>query len=234
MARTIQWAHAIVSEIFAYLAVVALFLCSFSERRRVNPGGGRPILLVHGYFHDCSGWFVMRRRLAAAGLGPIYALHLGRPLSSIREHAETLRACAERIERETGRKDLALVGHSMGGLVAWDYTTRLAPPDKVKVVIALGSPLAGTALAHLGIGACAREMEPGSAFIQDLRRRIVSSPTPSYQAGVFLDHLVFPYTSAFIGSDSTHQNLFHYLGHLGLLFSSRVTNQVALWLRSTE
>jgi len=231
--RVVHWIHTITCELLAFVAVIVLLPLSCRERRRVNPGGGRPLLLVHGYFHDCSGWVYLRRCLAAAGLGPIYVLHLGHPMRSIHEHAETLGACARRIEQETGRKDLALVGHSMGGLVAWEYATKLAPPDTVTDIVTLGSPLAGTRVAHLGIGQSARDMEPGSLFIQELQRNIAAAPhIRSYQIGVRVDHLVIPYGSAFIGRGPARQLLIEDLGHLGLLFSSRVARQVAAWLQT--
>ena len=69
---------------------------------------------------------------------------------------------------QTGADKLVLVGHSMGGLVCRDYLA-IHGGDKVDRLITLATPHQGSQLAALGLGANAREMEPGSGWLQRFR-----------------------------------------------------------------
>ena len=67
----------------------------------------------------------------------------------------------------TGRAQVVLVTHSMGGLAARAYLRRHGG-GKVARVITLGAPHHGSMHAHLGAGQNAREMEPGSPWLTAL------------------------------------------------------------------
>lgn len=228
----VHWIHAMTFESFAVLSAICLHPLSYfvSGRRSPSSVKGRPILLVHGYLHDASAWVYHIRQLKKAGLGPIYALNLGHPFRSMDRYAKNVREYAARIEKETGRSDLTLIGHSMGGLVSTLYATRIAPPDTVKQVITIGSPLGGTLVARIGIGPNAREMERNSELTIRLRKEIAQSKIPFYQIGTKTDQLVIPYSSAFVGDHPDRQFLLEDIGHVALLFSSRTANQIKAWL----
>jgi triacylglycerol esterase/lipase EstA (alpha/beta hydrolase family) len=148
----------------------------FSQKRVVHAKNeGRPILLVHGYLHNATAWVYQKQRLAEEGFGPIYVLNLKKPFASIVAHAEQLKEKALEIQQETGRSDLILIGHSMGGLVCSWYATQLAPRGKVTDLITIGSPLRGTTLAKVGLGSNAREMERDSLFLYELQKAIQKS-----------------------------------------------------------
>jgi pimeloyl-ACP methyl ester carboxylesterase len=226
IAKPIHWVHAMTFELFALIAVIFLRLLSFvhSFEGPVGPKEGTPILLVHGYVNSASVWIYIRQFLAKGGFGPIYALSLGSPFASIRDHAKKVAARAEQIRRETGKSELILIGHSMGGLVSSYYATQLAPFDSVQKLITIASPLKGTYMAKLALGANGREMEPRSPFLKELTH------IPCYNIGTKTDQLIVPASSSLLGTDPTHHMMFEDLGHASLLYSPRVASQLKIFL----
>lgn len=231
--RALRWIHALAFEALAVLGAACLKpFRTWSSRRVLScAAAGTPILLVHGYLHDSTAWIYQRKKLAKAGLGPIYTMNLKNPFSSIVVHAEQVAQKTAQIEQETGRSDLILIGHSMGGLVASWYATQLASPTQVTDVITLGSPFSGTHLAKIGIGPNAREMERHSVFLQALQQAIANSATRFYHIASTVDEIIMPADSAILPTHPDKQAIFDDVGHLALLFSPRVADQIAGWLK---
>lgn len=224
--HAIRWSYAMTLELLALLGVL---LMRFIPANEVVRGQGKPILLVHGYMNHGSVWRFPKKRLETLGLGPIYTIHLGHPFRSIRHYAQKIKEKAEKIAKETGRKDLILIGHSMGGLVSGWYATQLAPVHTVTDVITIGTPLFGTPVAHIGLGPNAREMEPNSTFLKELRAGIARKKgVRFYHLATKTDQLVFPVSSAILPENEHF--IFEDIGHASLLYSKRVTDQIARWL----
>jgi len=216
-----------VIECFAILfsALLSRFRFKFSEK-----AGCLPILLVHGYLHRSTAWIYLKQRLEKEGLGPIFTIDLASPFHSIKTHAEKVAKMVEYLRKEKGIKKLALVGHSMGGLVCGWYATHLALPDQVAALITLGSPLYGTFASYLALGVNGREMRPGSWLLKELREKIEASPVCFYHLASRTDQLIIPYTSALLGHRRERQKLLSNVGHMGLLYSPRVARQIIFWL----
>lgn len=229
LARFIHWTHAMTFEFVALLGVAVLRVIHRRSKEPVGNLKGRPILLIHGYVNNSSVWRFQKRAFEKAGLGPIYTIDLGHPFRPIRSYAEKVKAKAEAIAKETGRDDLTLIGHSMGGVVSCWYATQVAPAGKVTDVITIASPLAGTHMARLGLGPNAREMEVDSPLIQTLRSAIAKNRTIRFfHIATKSDQLVIPNGSALI--DGNHQCIFEDLGHASLLYSPRVSQKICEWL----
>ena len=219
----IHWAHAMT---FEFLAVVGVIFLRLIPSRHKFSGTSRPMLLVHGYVNHPNVWWLQKRWLKSMGLGPIYVINLGHPFKSIRSYAEKVKVKAEEIAKETGREDLTLIGHSMGGLVSSWYATKLAKKGTVRDLITIASPLEGTPMARIGIGANAREMSPNSEFIKELRVSIRENQSIHFHhIATRRDQLVIPGTSALI--ENHNQYLFDDLGHASLLYSKRTAEQIA-------
>jgi pimeloyl-ACP methyl ester carboxylesterase len=62
-----------------------------------------------------------------------------------------------------------LVGHSIGGLAVRHFVTELGGDRRVAGTISIATPFAGAPRARYFPGALAREIEPGSAFLERLR-----------------------------------------------------------------
>lgn len=223
------------SEIYAGAACALLLPWTFTNTYHQPSSDqidGTPILLLNGYGGFGSTWEGHKKSLAKAGLGPIYTMNVP-SLVSIKTNAKQVQAVVERIQRETGSKDLILIGHSKGGLVAAYYATVLANKGQANIekVITLGSPFRGSPIAHLGIGKDAAEMRPGSDLLKDLQERIQTSTRPIFfHIGSTMD-LVAPARSALLGNNSEHELCIDYIGHTGLLFDRMVTDKVIEWIK---
>lgn len=218
-----------------YALSVAAMLLPFGLRggiRKVE-GSKCPILLVHGYGHNLSGWRPIMKRLEKEGFGPIYAMNLSAPMSgSIDDHAQEVADVVQQIQGETGRKDITLIGHSMGGLVTSYYTEHLADDQEaeVKGVITLGSPLRGTPLAYVAPGTCAREMEPQSPLLRNVKHKVKRNEKTIYvHHASSWDIIVFPQQTAIIRDERTY--LYRKVGHLFFLFCKKVHNRIVDELR---
>ena len=225
----VNWIFALALEIPAIVLMFCLRPISFFWS--LGPKGerkGPPILLVHGYLHDSSAWIYHRWQLKRHGYSQVYLLNLKPRFASIAEYAKQIEAKASLIEKETGQNHLILIGHSMGGLVSAFYATQLAPQGKVTDVITIGSPLAGTLMAKIGIGPAAREMERNSEFLKKLQIAILSNRTIRFLSiATKTDQLVIPYTSGVIGDKCF---IINNLCHVSLLYSPRVAKKIVSFL----
>ena len=118
----------------------------------------------------------------------------------------------------TGASQLVLIGHSMGGLVCRDYLA-VAGGDKVAQLITLATPHQGSQLATLGLGDNAREMEPGSGWLQ--RFAAVPLCVPGVSVRTSHDNFVLPQSRQRL--DGMEDVELAALGHLSLLYSRRTT-----------
>lgn len=154
-----------------FLAFLHTFLVVLPLERLWMPADrlrpcARPILLVHGYGCSRGVWYRLRRRLEAAG-HVVATVSLTPPFASIGQLEPQLARRIEEVCAATGARQIILVGHSMGGLVGRCYLARHGGA-RVARLITLSTPHQGTALARLGVGRNAREMEPGSLWLSDM------------------------------------------------------------------
>lgn len=156
---------------------------------------GAPVLLVHGVLCNAGVWASMRRRLAATGVGPIYAISYGPPLASIELFADQLAAKIDAILAKTGARDVALVTHSLGGLVARAYLRRHGSA-KVRLAVMIGAPQAGSVHARLFPGVSLSQIRPGSAWLAGLNAAPLPPSLPVVSIWSWHDSMVAPQLSA--------------------------------------
>ena len=128
-----------------------------------------PILLLHGLLCNAGVMVGLRGALVARNVGPVYALSYGPPLASIDAFADQVAAKIDAILEATGAARVAIVGHSMGGLVARAYLRRYGA-QKVSTVMTLGAPHHGSVHAWLFPGISLAQLRPGNAWLADLNR----------------------------------------------------------------
>lgn len=229
--------NAFIREFFDILALLIRYPISKNYQYTSAVGEtGSPILLVHGYLHNASAWHYLIARMKKEHLGPIYAIDLGDgsvsgKFWSIKKYAQQLLEKTEQITQETGRKDISIVSHSMGGLVAAAFA-KLAPKDAQINMISLGTPFNGTQIAlHLASGPNGRSMVPASEFIQELRRGLEENKDHIQFLHIAAKQdLIVPVKSALMGSMRNSNITFDDIGHCGLLRSKSVADQVCKWL----
>jgi triacylglycerol lipase len=142
--------------------------------RAWKPAGNRPpVLLIHGYLATRGSLHLLEKRWSQMGhlvlshrLGLVHA-------GDICESAALIAAKIESIAARTQLHRIDIVGHSMGGLVGLYYVKRLGGRRRVRRLVMLGAPAAGTWSALLGVafaplGPAGRQLLPDSAFLRDL------------------------------------------------------------------
>ena len=155
-----------------------------------------PVLLLHGVLNNSGVWVGLREALVARGIGPVYTLSCGPPLASIEDFADQVAAKVDAILRATGASRVAIVGHSMGGLVARAYLRRFGAA-RIALVMTLGTPHHGSVHAWLFPGICLGQLRPGNAWLAELNRHQGASPGARLvSVWSWHDSMVAPQTSS--------------------------------------
>lgn len=187
-------------------------------------GARLPVLLVHGYVSNRGVWWAFRRRLEARG-ETVWAVTLEPVYGAIDSLVDPLAARIDEFLAATGARQVVLVTHSMGGLVARAYL-RDHGGAKVARLVTLGGPHHGSVHAYLGAGANGRAMEPGSPWLEALARSEARGfPVPFTSIFSHHDNFVAPQTSA-VHPAARNIGLAA-AGHVSLAFSRRVLAIVA-------
>ena len=184
-----------------------------------------PVLLLHGVLCNAGAMHGLRCDLLARNIGPVYALSYGPPLASIEVFADQVAAKIDAILGATGASRVAIVGHSMGGLVARAYLRRYGA-QKVRSVMTLGTPHHGSVHARLFPGVSLAQLRPGNAWLAELNR---AEGVPAGVRFVSLwswhDSMVAPQTSARLAGAENIE--LPGIGHNALLGNRRVFALVA-------
>jgi pimeloyl-ACP methyl ester carboxylesterase len=184
-----------------------------------------PLLLVHGVMVNDGVWFALRRDLGRRGRGPVYTINYGPPLADIEHFAGQLQARIDAICAVTGASRVALIAHSMGGLVARAYLRRFGP-SRVAELITIGTPHHGSMLAWTFAGRCLAQMRPGNRWLAGLNADgggTVSIPVLSIWSRH--DSMVAPQASADLAC--ARNVALAGVGHNALLLDRRVMDEVA-------
>lgn len=147
-----------------------------------------PVLLVHGFICNHRLWDDMARALRQAG-HPVLAVDLEPLFVSIDDYASVIDAAVIRLQKQTRAQQIALVGHSMGGLAirAWLRTLKPARLARVARVITLGSPHQGTIIPQPVTTPNGLQMRWHSDWVQALQASEGSSLAPLMQIALSLD-----------------------------------------------
>ena len=184
-----------------------------------------PVVLVHGYGHNRSGWFALERALRRSGFTSVHTMnYVAFGSEGVEKLAARLAAHVDRVRELTGCEKVHLVGHSLGGVLLRWYVHELGGAQAVDTAITVASPHEGTAAAHLGFGPAARDLRPGSRV---MRRLAAAAARPTGVNWVALysnvDLVVQPAASAKLRAPALRAEnvLVDGYGHVGIM-SSRV------------
>ena len=156
-----------------------------------------PVLLLHGVLCNAGVWQTMRRTLAARGIGPVYALSYGPPLASIERFADQMAERIDTILAATGARQVIVVAHSMGGLVARAYLRRYGGA-KLRRLVTIGTPHHGSVLAYTFFGRSLAQMRPLSRWLMELNAAQVDTCPPIVSLWSWQDSMVVPQTSSLL------------------------------------
>jgi len=144
------------------------------------PAERPPVVLVHGYMSNRGFFGPLQRWLQGQGVAPVFAPNFHVLFDSIEQFAAELHEEIERIADGCGQPRVILVCHSMGGLAARRYLQDHGA-GRIARLVTIASPHHGTAVAKVGLGLNARQMNPGSDFLRALERAEAQSP-PAVEA----------------------------------------------------
>lgn len=186
------------------------------------PTAGRshpPVVLLHGFIDNRSVFVLLRRSLARHGWRHLESLNYSPLTVDIRVAAELLGRHVEEICARTGHREVDIVGHSLGGLIARYYVQRLGGDLRVRTLVTLGTPHSGTRSAQLANAhPIVRQMCPGSELVEELRRPAPGIRTRFVSFWSDLDTLMIPVETARIDHpDLLAQNVrVTGIGHLAM------------------
>jgi len=178
-----------------------------------------PVLLVHGYICNHRVWDKVAHALHHAG-HPVLAITLEPLFTSIEDYTTQIQQAVQQLQQATGAAQVALVGHSMGGLVirAW---LRQHGNAVVAKIVTLGTPHQGTRIAAWSLAANVTQMAWHSPWLQALQAS--ENRTTRQLMHIALtrhDNIVYPQREQVLeGSDVTE---FEGVGHLELCLDDRV------------
>lgn len=194
------------------------------------PTGARtPVVLLHGFIDNRSVFVLLRRTLGQGGHRPIESLNYSPLTCDIRTAAELLGRHIEEICERTGHRQVDIVGHSLGGLIARYYVQRLGGDLRIRTLVTLGTPHAGTAVAPLANAhPIVRQMRPGSPLLLELDEPAPGCRTRFVAFWSDLDHLMDPLEAACIEHpDLLTQNVrVSGIGHLALPVHPAVATEI--------
>jgi pimeloyl-ACP methyl ester carboxylesterase len=186
-----------------------------------------PVLLIHGYGCNSGYWSKMSVAFDQAGI--MYgAVNLEPVFGAIDNYVSIIDDAIKTLCAASGRKQVIIVAHSMGGLVARAYLCKYGYAHTVKI-ITLGTPHHGTGLAHFGLGQNSRQMrwhgtaEKGTpnTWLQQLAGK---ENKKNYAMFVSIysvhDNIIAPQNSSFL--PGARNIAFHGIGHVALGMNPKI------------
>ncbi|MFJ7325616.1 lipase family alpha/beta hydrolase [Streptomyces cyaneofuscatus] len=202
-----------------------------------SPTPDRPVVLLHGFIDNRSVFLLLRRALARHGRRHLASLNYSPLTRDLRTAAELLGRHVEEICARTGQREVDIVGHSLGGLIARYYVQRLGGDRRVRTLVTLGTPHGGTAVAPgAGLHPIVRQMRGGSPLIEELRLPAPGCQTRFVSFWSELDQVMVPVGTACVDHpdlDAVNVRVTG-IGHLALPVHPAVAAAVREALESQE
>jgi triacylglycerol lipase len=163
-----------------------------------------PVLLVPGTF-EATSWATLAPALAQRGYCVFTVSYGNEATGDIVNSAHQLAGIVDRVLERTGAHEVAIVGHSQGGLMPRYYIKYLGGAKKVSALVALSPSNHGTENLMALVGeingctACGQQLAWGSAFLDRLNAGDQApGPTAYTVIQTQYDQVVQPYSSAFL------------------------------------
>ncbi|MDT8991692.1 alpha/beta fold hydrolase [Curvibacter sp. APW13] len=187
-----------------------------------------PVVLVHGYLCNHRLWDKVAAQLRAQGHA-VQAVNLEPAFTSIDHYAPLVEQAVQALRSHTGQAQVALVGHSMGGLAlrAWARRYGLAHAAQL---ISLGTPHAGTQVPQHLPSPNGRQMMWNSDWLQTLRSGEDEALRNRFSVAITAqDNIVFPQRAQVL--DGVAVTVFEGIGHLQMCLHQPVIDWLLARLR---
>ena len=182
------------------------------------------VVLVHGWWDSISKFDTMKEQLELKGFTCyVPTLTPNDARNGLEPLAESLKLF---ITREIpAERPMAVVGFSMGAIVARYYAQELGGAERIQTLCTLSAPHQGTWFGYLWFGLGAKQMRPGSKFLKSLAKtedELESVAVHNWWTP--MDLMIFPpMNSRWPGRAS---NKVHVIAHPLMVYDSRVINGV--------
>ncbi|MFF7363591.1 alpha/beta fold hydrolase [Streptomyces sp. NPDC008125] len=192
-----------------------------------------PVVFVHGYTGNASNWVTAKSVFQLNGWSGsnLFAYEYDSYGNNI-TNAQGLATFVNNVKAQTGASKVAIVNHSMGGLVSQYYLKVLGGNTSVSHLASIAGANHGTTYA----GACliyttCQQMYPGSSFISQLTSGDETPGTTKYATWYSAcDGIILPYTSTKL--DGATNNNVACQTHIGYLTDTVVLGQIARFVAS--
>lgn len=199
-----------------------------------KPKAGQPIvILVHGLFHNQSGWIFYRHWLEAQGYSvacyryPSWRTDLESVESSLKEYLE-------QIMTNHPDQPIHLVGHSLGGLLLRATLTHLTNVRPIKTLVTLGTPYQGSKLAPFALNSLGRFLTFQGETIQEINSRTVPSHIQYLALRVPVDNMVLPNSALYCHLPQCTEQITSHCSHIAMLYSKNIFLTILHWIRATS
>ncbi|MFI9150406.1 esterase/lipase family protein [Streptomyces sp. NPDC053367] len=192
-----------------------------------------PVVFVHGYTGSASNWVTAMSvfRLNGWAGSDLFAYEYDSYGNNV-TNAQGLAAFVNGVKARTGASKVAIVNHSMGGLVSQYYLKVLGGNTSVSHLASIAGANHGTTYA----GACliyttCQQMYPGSSFIAQISSGDETPGATRYATWYSAcDGIIIPYTSTRLDG-ATNNNVLCQT-HIGFLADTVVLGQIARFIAS--
>ncbi len=190
-----------------------------------------PILFIHGIFHNRAAFAWLKQKLALKGYTHFKEIDLVTSVHSIPILAEQVSNVVNQLLKQYSVREVNIIGHSLGGLVARYYIQKLGGDTYVQNLITLGTPHQGTRLSRFSL-LHFKQLRPESELMQELSLLPPPKNTQVCAISGELDVIVRGNSEAW-WKGVRHLHLKR-VGHAGLLYSKRVSEIILAHLEDNR
>ncbi|THA75345.1 alpha/beta hydrolase [Streptomyces sp. A0642] len=192
-----------------------------------------PVVFVHGYTGNASNWVTAMSvfQLNGWSSSKLFAYEYNSYGNNV-TNAQGLAAFVNNVKARTGASKVAIVNHSMGGLVSQYYLKVLGGNTSVSHLASIAGANHGTTFASAClIYTTCQQMYPGSSFISQISSGDETPGDTKYATWYSAcDGIILPYTSTRL-SGATNNNVLCQT-HIGYLADTLVLGQIARFVAS--
>ena len=182
-----------------------------------------PVLLVHGFVCNHRIWDDVLPALRAQG-HTVLAINLESLFTSIDDYAPQLEQAVQALRQRTGQQQVALLGHSMGGLAIRAWMRRYGTADAARAST-LGTPHVGTQVQAPVAPTNGLQMAWHSTWLQALAASETDARRSLFRIALTAqDNIVYPQRAQTL--QGVTPVVFEGLGHLQLCTSPKVRQWV--------
>jgi triacylglycerol esterase/lipase EstA (alpha/beta hydrolase family) len=179
-----------------------------------EPDGHPPLIFVHGLGGGRGDFLPMAIYMRHRGRRRSYRIHFDGGQTT-EDMARALARFIRRVKKVTGEKQVEIVAHSLGGLIARMTVVEHRLSRSVKTLVTMGTPHKGTHSARFASTAKTLDLRIGSALI----KRLNSKPWPRHIRAVSFwsknDLFVLPPESAVLeGAEAVEMTPFTHYSYL--------------------